>query len=346
MLILIPILLALWTLGWTLRPRLSALPSHEAASISADSISIIIPARNEAHNLPRLLDSITSQPNPPAEILVVDDGSTDGTADVAAAHGAIVIPSKPLPDGWRGKPWACHQGAQAASSSHLLFLDADTWFEPGGLDAALAHYHGGALSIGPWHVVQQAYESLSMFFNMAMTAGTVPDGLFGQMLLIDRDSYHTAGGHHAVRSHILENVHLQQLLLKNNTATRSLPGRGIVHFRMYPGGPREMIGGWSKGFASGAGRTAKATLVTLILWMIGLMGAFIGLAIARDPLWAILYLIFATQVAILSRKVGSFPWFASLLYPLPLIFFFAIFTRSACGGGSNTRWKGRSLHAL
>ena len=104
-------------------------------------LSIIIPARNEAHNLPRLLDSIFSQPIPPLEVLVVDDASTDATASVATAHGATVVSSLPLPDGWRGKPWACHQGALATKGELLLFLDADCWFEPGGLDRILSRYH-------------------------------------------------------------------------------------------------------------------------------------------------------------------------------------------------------------
>ena len=70
------------------------------------SVSVIIPARNEAHNLPRLLASLTCQKQGPLEIIVVDDGSTDGTADVARVHGAKVVNPGSLPDGWRGKPWA------------------------------------------------------------------------------------------------------------------------------------------------------------------------------------------------------------------------------------------------
>ncbi len=100
---------------------------------SMPSLSVIIPARNEAHNLPTLLGSLAAQSVRPCEILVVDDGSTDRTAEVARELGARVIASEPLPEGWRGKTWACHQGAQAATGELLCFVDADTWFEPGGL---------------------------------------------------------------------------------------------------------------------------------------------------------------------------------------------------------------------
>src|SRR4051794_38165928 len=81
-----------------------------AQSYDALNLSIVIPARNEAGNLPRLLESIAVSPVRPAEILVIDDASTDNTALIAQSLGATVIPSVSLPEGWTGKAWACHQG--------------------------------------------------------------------------------------------------------------------------------------------------------------------------------------------------------------------------------------------
>ena len=173
MLILLLVALALWSAGFLLLGRLRPCARASAAG-PLPSVSIIIPARNEEHNLPTLLRSLAAQPVKPREIIVVDDGSTDRTAELARQLGATVIPSKPLPDGWRGKTWACHQGAQAATGELLLFLDADTWFEPDGLARVLAIYPGGAFSVGPYHAVRKPYEELSLFFNFNMTAGTVP----------------------------------------------------------------------------------------------------------------------------------------------------------------------------
>ncbi len=172
--------------------------------VLAQQLSIIIPARNEEFNLPTLLRSIASQSVTPREIIVVDDGSADHTSDVALRFGAKVVVPQPLPAGWRGKTWACHQGARAASGNLLMFLDADTWFEPDGLARVLAGYvvqHSrcpehqnrlkpelqtesdpalcGAFSVGPFHTVQKLYEELSLFFNLCMVVGTVPYGLFG-----------------------------------------------------------------------------------------------------------------------------------------------------------------------
>lgn len=345
MLILIPILLILWTLGWTLRPRLTAPAPAESPGIDPTRVSIIIPARNEAHNLPRLIHSIRSQKVWPLEVLVIDDESEDHTAEIAEAMGARAIRSQPLPDGWRGKTWACHQGAAEAKGDSFLFLDADTWLEDHGFKRLTALHREGALAVGPWHQIEETHEWFSLFFNLAMVAGTVPDALFGQCLLISRKDYRKCGGHEKVRGEVLENLQLARHLRERNIPVRSIPGRGILNFRMYPGGLGEVIEGWTKGFASGAQGSSKHALWTVILWMIGLMGSAIGLAVTLEPLWLLLYLAYGMQVALLGRKVGSFPPLLGLLYPLPLIFFFLVFTRSAMKAGKDVTWKGRRFDA-
>lgn len=101
-------------------------------------ISVIVPARNEERNLPALLYSLAAQPQPAAEVIVVDDQSRDQTAAIAAAAGAKVVASPGPPAGWTGKNHACHLGAEAAAQPWLLFLDADTCLVPGALASALA----------------------------------------------------------------------------------------------------------------------------------------------------------------------------------------------------------------
>jgi 4,4'-diaponeurosporenoate glycosyltransferase len=85
------------------------------------AVSVIIPARNEERSLPRLLDSIRRSQCQPYEVIVVDDGSSDRTAEVAIARRARVITSQPLPEGWTGKTWACHQGANEAAAEVIAF---------------------------------------------------------------------------------------------------------------------------------------------------------------------------------------------------------------------------------
>lgn len=339
--------LALWSAGWIVLGRIrSGVHGESSQPVSAEQLSIIIPARNEEQNLPTLLRSITSPSVRPCEIIVVNDASTDRTAAVARQNGACVINSQPLPDGWRGKTWACQQGAQAARGGTFLFLDADTWFEPDGLVRILAGYGGGAFAVGPFHAVRRPYEDLSLFFNLNMTVGTVPNGLFGQMLLVDRESYRRVGGHEAVKGRILENFWLAGLFRAAGIPVRSAIGRGAFSFRMYPNGLHELIEGWTKGFASGAGQTPRGVLFLVVAWMIGLMLAPQGWLVTGDWLrWGAMYLACVVQVAWLSRQIGAFRWSTALLYPVPLIFFFAVFARSALRSGKSVKWKGREIRA-
>jgi 4,4'-diaponeurosporenoate glycosyltransferase len=337
--------LALWSAGFLLLGRLR--PCARAGAIRPPlSVSVIIPARNEEHNLPRLLRSLATQAVKPREILVVDDGSTDRTPEVARQLGATVIASKPLPDGWRGKTWACHQGAQAATGELLLFMDADTWFEADGFARILSGYSGGAFSVGPYHAVRKPYEQLSLFFNFNMAAGTAPRGLFGQMLLVDCGSYRRVGGHQAVQNRILENFWLAGQFAAADISVRSVMGRGVLSFRMYPHGLRDLIEGWTKGFASGAGRTPRGTMCLIVMWMIGLMLPPLGGLLTGDWLrWGAVYLLCAAQVGWFGRQVGAFRWFTALLYPVPLLFFFVVFFRSVLRSGRTVTWKGREIHA-
>ena len=92
---------------------------------AGDGITVVVPARDEAARIGPLLAAVVGAPGV-AEVIVVDDESTDGTADVARSGGATVLTGEPLPAGWGGKAWALQQGLDAASGDWVVFLDADT----------------------------------------------------------------------------------------------------------------------------------------------------------------------------------------------------------------------------
>lgn len=337
--------LILWLAGWLIAARLRR-PTASRLAEAPPTVSIIIPARNEAHNLPKLLKSISSQAVKPLEILVVDDGSSDDTAAIARRFGAEVITPPLLPDAWRGKTWACHQGAMKARAECFMFMDADTWFEPGGLDRLLSIYQDGALSIAPYHAVRKTYEDLSLFFNICMSAGTVPTGLVGQFLLVQRRHYQLVGGHEAVRGHILENFRLSERFQAVGVPVLSMSGKGLLSFRMYPQGLREMLQGWTKGFAAGAGGTPVGVLLLVIVWMTGLMLPPLMVFLTDEKnLWGTAFLLGSLQVSWIGRKLGSFGWFMRLFYPLPLMFFFGVFGYSVMRAGKKVTWKGREIDA-
>lgn len=344
-LILVGLLVAQSLLGWTVLRRLRRCRSPRDRQC-ARSLSIIIPARNEEANLPALLQSIQVQKITPLEVIVVNDHSTDRTADIARQHSACVIDAETLPSGWGGKTWACFQGATAARGELLLFMDADTRLDSDGLAQLLDTYPGSAWSLCPYHTVSRTYEMLSLFFNVNMAAATIPEGLFGQMLLVERQTYFAVGGHQSVKGHVLENYWLAQVLRGNGFATRSGLGRGMVSMRMYPNGIRELMGGWSKGFLNGAAKTPAMTMIALIAWMGALLTPFM-LALTGELRWAIAAYVFcAVQVAWHSRHIGSFGWQGAVLYPVPQVFFFFIFVRALLIPHRTYSWKGRPVNAL
>lgn len=204
------------------------------------SLSIIVPARNEAENLRRLLPSLQSQVYPgDIELIVVDDQSSDETALVAKQHGAQVVSGTALPEGWLGKPHACHQGAQVARGEWLLFTDADTVHArlsaASAVTYALAHQLHG-LSIFP-------QQRMHGFFNQVVLMVAFA-GLFaglrlsspminGQYLLVHRDVYQESGGFSAVRSQMLEDLAYGRLLFEQGFRVPMMRGESLAQVFMY-----------------------------------------------------------------------------------------------------------------
>lgn len=328
-------------------------------------VSVIVPARNEAENLPGLLKSLQEQTLQPREILVVDDASTDRTAAIGREQGANVLTSRPLPDGWYGKPWACQQGADAAQGELLLFVDADTRFAFDGVERAVDTLvnSGGALSIIPYHRVIRLYEQLSLFFNLMMAIGVDAfsvrsrghhcAGLFGPFLLVSRTDYARAGGHAAVKDRVLENFHLGQSFRALGIATRCFGGKGTVTMRMYPGGVKSLIDGWGKACASGAAGTSRPVLLLAVAWISGSLLAVLALiaAVAMTSSGSTVaaglavYALFVIQIRTMMSRLGSFRFFAALLYPLPLAFYLLVFCSAVLAQrrGRKAVWKGRAV---
>lgn len=322
-----------------------------------DRIAIIIPARNEERNLPRLLRSIPTLPES-AEIIVVDDGSTDRTPEIAEAQRAKVVhPGEPRQN-LTGKAWACAYGAESTAARRLLFLDADTFFQTNGLERILrigsSLPDDTAVSVLPFAVTERAYEELSLFFNLLMAFGAggfgafQPPRLFGQSLLIPHALYRTIGGHIAVGHFVLENFHMSRNLERASARSRCFGGKGTLHMRMFPDGAQQLCNGWTKAFADGAQSTDIRVLFVAIIWISALIStATLPLIAVPQLRWLAesLYLLAAVQVFYFAREIGTFRLTTCLLFPIPLLFFFLVFTRSVLRRalGKSTNWRGRNV---
>jgi 4,4'-diaponeurosporenoate glycosyltransferase len=172
--------------------------------------------------------------------------------------------------------------------------------------------------------------------------------LFGQLLLVRGEDYRRVGGHEAVRGRILENFYLAERFRRAAIPMRCRGGRGTVSMRMYPGGLRELVEGWSKAFAAGAARTSPALLAVISAWITGAIITVSALGravIVSDPAGAaaggIVYGLFVLQIHSMLRRIGTFSFLTSVVYPVPLIFYLVVFVRSAVG--PRVAWKGRTI---
>ena len=344
-------------LGFLLLVRVPLCPARAEGPVPA--CSIIIPARDEARTLPRLLTSINNSALRGVETVVVDDHSTDETPSIAVSRGARVVAAPPLKPGWTGKTSACVAGASAAERDLLLFLDADTYFEPDGLKKLLHAFvavssDSAALSVLPFHVTLMLYEEFSLFFNLLMAFGAGGFGLlgrgrlFGQSLLLRRELYRRSGSHQSVSAEILENFSLATRIEDAGGRCVCLGGRGALHMRMFPDGFGQLCQGWMKAFASGAAASGPLILLAGVAWLSILCCVFLWLLLASGTaraIPAVFYVSFALQIAWFASQVGSFRWYTSLLYPVPLLFFFAVFARSFERRVRRrpVTWKGRQV---
>jgi len=350
-----------WCAGWWLLWRVPVLAG--AAEPAEADLAVVIPARDEAANLPGLLDDLFAQDLAPREVVVVDDSSTDGTAEVARARGATVIVAPPLPDGWTGKAWSCQTGADTTRAERLVFLDADVRLRPNAL-AVLADAHdreGGLVSVAPYHVMQRAYERLSVPFNVVSFMGVgaaMPgrrgrsEGVFGPCLIASRADYERAGGHASVRASVVDDLALARRFEEHGFGTSTYAGRGSISYRMYPNGPRQLIEGWSKNMASGARFVSPLRSLLVALWITGLCVAVQQLVTApfdatRTAVGVAFgaYVAFGIQQLVFARRLTNAGPLTALAFPVTTVFFVAMFVRSAwCTFvRRRVRWRGRAV---
>jgi 4,4'-diaponeurosporenoate glycosyltransferase len=351
----------LWKIPTCSKPKCNSVKrSHQ---VSSTSVSIIIPARNEEGVLENLLKSLSKQTVFPHEIIVVNDGSTDQTRSVAKQYGAMVVDIDNPPEGWLGKNWACYSGAKTATGTYMLFLDADTWLEPNGLESIIRceTQNPGVITIAPYHKIENHYENLSLFFNIMAGAGLrtftmlgkhiSPAGLFGPCFYCSRENYFSIDGHSSVKGSIVEDVDIGRTFVEAGIPLYGFGGKDTVYVRMYPTNLQQLVQGWTKNIGIGAKLTSPLFVVLISLWFAGAfktgVDLFFNLLSMRQPSKkaTMLYVAYAAQIRWMSWRSGNFhPW-AAVLFPIPLFFsgyiYFRSFLRYALG--KEVKWKGRTI---
>ena len=350
-LVAVRVAIGCWLL-WSVRGLGGAAPP-------AASVSVVVPARDEEGSIGGLLASLP----PGTDAVVVDDQSTDATAELAAAAGARVVAAGGPPEGWVGKSWACARGADATAGEVLVFADADVRFGEGALAAVVGEVDaaGGLVSVQPFHRPGRPAERFAQLFNIVGFAGTDAGsplgrvagarGAFGPVLATRRADYRAVGGHASVRASIVEDMDLADRYRSMGLPVTVRAGRDDIWFRMYPDGLRQLVEGFTKNIAAGAGGVRRITALLVAAWLTLLVQASVApvrtLLAGGGRDWAaagVLYALVAAQVWWMGHRLGRFGPVVSLAFPVSTALFLVVFARSAWAVARGwVRWRGRRV---
>jgi len=341
-------------------------------------LTVIVPARNEEDCIGDCLQSLVSQSEEifelgvDWELIVVDDNSTDRTRQIAGEFaktaGVAVLPAGKLEKGWTGKANAIWTAAKKARGRWLLFTDADTIHELGGLRRAIheaTRHKAGMLSYSPRQIVAGLAQRTLMPLAFCELALAYPPAKVsdpnqriaaanGQFLLVEREAYRRLGGHASVSDRVLEDVELAFIAKKRKVGLRFRYAEDAVATRMYRS-TGAMVEGWTKNLA-----LLFDNALALAAWRALDLLLLFGLPVLTIELWNarfgvhsiewigvgwVLALLWVRTVARFYSRVSksNFPFLDCLLAPLGLPLFVVLLYRSWFQHRILKRvsWKGR-----
>jgi chlorobactene glucosyltransferase len=348
-----------------------AMPSSGAVDLPR--LSICIPARNEAHQIVACLQAALASDHPDFEVVLVDDGSTDGTAEKARSlqdSRLVVISGTPLPKGWSGKAWALTQAVSHASGNHLLFIDADVVLAPETAYKAAGVLVAKKLALlslfGTWDLKsfweKVAIPTIGWFVRGAvnMEAVNAPgkkDAFAnGQFILVEKSAYLHAGGHGAIRQSVLDDVRLAEVIKQAGHPIGLFHAPEAFRVRLYRS-LGEIIRGYTKNFYEGMGRNPSLALGAVLFLFIGaglpylllffsiVFPGFFFAGLNHVWLWqgwilgvCLLPVLFRYRVERLDGRSGALAW----AHPLGNLVLGWILLQSMFS--VSVEWKGREFH--
>ncbi|MGE2712453.1 glycosyltransferase [Mycolicibacterium litorale] len=339
--------------------RLLRRPPENPPPVAA-SVSILVPARDEAHRIAPTIRSLLAQQGlSDAEILVLDDRSTDGTADVvrrAAGAGprVTVLTGTEPPAGWLGKPHACAQLAAAARGEVLVFVDADVVLAPHAVAAAVAVLREAPLDLlSPWprqvtagaagRLIQPllAWSWLTTLPLRVAERSRRPSmaAANGQFLVVEADALARAGGWGSVAGAVLDDISLARAVRAAGGRTGLADGSRLATCRMYATG-RELRDGYRKSLWAAFGSPLGALAVGTMLAVVYVVPA--AAALTGSRVGALGY-----AAAVVGRMFAT-PWcgrrWDAFAHPVSVLTLLALLVSSWIGQIRGTlQWKGRTV---
>lgn len=323
-------------------------------------ISILIPARNEAKNIANIISDIQQQPYTNFELIVCDDNSTDGTAEIvrqiAFTDKRISLHSiSLLPAGWLGKNYACYSLSTQAKGEYFLFLDADVRLSGTILVNMVAYIQKekfALVSIFPKQLMQSFGEKvtvpvmnyilLTLLPLLAVSKAKQPSlaAANGQFMFFDALHYKQINPHAAVRNNKVEDIAIARLYKQAQLGVACLLGNNTITCRMYTNF-NEACNGFAKNVLQFFGGSA---LIAFLFWMVttwGILFVFFFLPIEFTLLYLVAYLSTRAMVSVLSiQNIKN-----NLFYLFFQQIAFGVFIFKAIGYmfKKNQQWKGRNI---
>lgn len=333
-------------------------------------VSIMVPARNEEKSIQACVESLLSLDYPDFEVIVLNDNSTDATGSILESianrfpEKLTVINGTPLPQGWVGKPWACHQLSKQATGELFLFTDADTVHSPESLRAVVEYFltekvdfvsmipyekmdtWGEATIIPMIHFLYFAYLPNDWIAKKPSVSVSAANG---QYMFFKSEVYRAIGGHTAVKNNVVEDVFLAKTVKRAGYKTGLVNGSDIVTCKMY-WNFKETFEGFSKNFYAGMSYKLSTMIAFLShFFLLYVAPVFFVLFAAVTQNTSIeLFWIPLTQVGLITtiRAMITFsfsmPLYQLWLHPLSAAIAIAIGINSVRWSRSKIQWKGRS----
>ena len=339
---------------------LSPLYLKKTTEVHREKLSVLIPARNEAHNLPRLIQEIDAQHYENMEIVVYNDQSDDDSEIVLKAlqlkYARLkVLHAENLPEGWTGKNHACYQLAQYATGDYFLFLDADVQVKGALFQNAVSFMKKNALkllSVFPQQDIKTLGEKFTVPLMNWILLSLLPLILVqkskrkslaaanGQFMLFDAATYRQNQWHHKLKSSLVEDIEIIRLMKSRKFNVATLLGNNDVVCRMY-NNYSEGVHGFSKNVIQFFGNSSFAAVGFLIVVLSGFL--FILLSLSVKHLLIYLVLVIGIRIFIALKSKQSLMW-NLLLHPLQMLVFMTIVMRGMIVKRKRQyQWKGRNI---
>ena len=321
----------------------------KGATSVGETVDVLIPMRNEEENVEGCLKSVlNSELLDVSKVFVLDDGSSDSTAELISQFKVVKLIGTQPPTGWLGKVWACHNLAQVGSGKYLVFVDADVRLHPYAIASSITKmnkFGWDFISPYPRQISGSFLEKLiqpllqwswlasvplriaEKFPNRSMTIAN------GQFFIVKRSAYNTSGGHAAIPDEVLDDLELARLLISKGFKGGVADGSAVASCRMYKSNS-QLIDGYTKSLWKAFGGQFGTLVAIFLLYFTGI-SPYLGIGAPAS-------FIFLSRV-LAAIKTRSNPVYA-FLHPISILVLLYLIVLSSIRKSRGTlQWRGRAI---